>query len=158
MLMWIKALRPFWANSELTQHRGNPYNFAGLHPGLRRVWRKFRPVIGLQVLATIVIASFAAWLAGIHGAISAALGGLISIVAGLVFVAMAARSSAKRGRSAGEVLFAALKAEAAKLFLALVLLWFVLATYRDVVIIGLLGSFVVTILIFSLALFAGDDK
>jgi len=120
------------------------------------VWRKFRPVIGLQVLATIIAASIAAWIEGVHGAISAALGGLISIIAGLVFVLLAATSVESKGRSAGEVLFAALKAEAAKLFLAMVLLWLVLATYQEVVVVGLLGSFVVSILIFSMALFAGD--
>jgi ATP synthase protein I len=121
------------------------------------VWRKFRPVIGSQVLATIIIASIAAWFAGVHGAISALLGGLISITAGLVFVLLAAKSAGEKGKSAGEVLFAALKAEAAKLFLAGLLLWLVLALYRDVVVVGLLGSFVVTILIFSMALFAGDE-
>lgn len=120
------------------------------------MWRKFRPVIGSQVLATVILAFIAAWFAGVHGAISAALGGAVSIVSGLVFVLMAARSAESKGRSAGEVLFAALKAEAAKLFLALVLLWLVLATYQEVVVVGLIGSFVVSILIFSLALFSGD--
>ena len=120
------------------------------------MWRKFRPVIGSQVLATIIIASIAAWFAGAHGAISAALGGLISISSGLVFVWLAAKSAESKGRSAGEVIFAALKAEAAKLFLALVLLWLVLATYEEVVVVGLLGSFVVSILIFSMALFTSD--
>lgn len=120
------------------------------------MWRKFRPVIGLQVLATIIIASIAAWFAGVHGAVSAALGGLVSVGSGLVFVLLAAKSVESKGRSAGEVLFAALKAEAAKLFLALMLLWLVLATYQEVVVVGLLGSFIVSILIFSLALFAGD--
>ncbi len=120
------------------------------------MWRKFRPVIGSQVLATIIIASIAAWFAGVHGAVSAALGGLIGIIAGLAFVLLAARSAANKGRSAGEVLFAALKAEAAKLFLAMLLLWLVLATYQQVVVVGLIGSFVVSILIFSMALFAGD--
>ena len=114
-------------------------------------------MIGLQILATIIIASIAAWLAGIDGAISATLGGLISVVAGLVFILIAAKSTAKKGRSAGEILVAALKAEAAKLFLALVLLWIVLSTYQEVVLIGLLGSFVVTIIIFSMALFAGNE-
>ena len=117
------------------------------------MWHKFRPVFGSQVLATIIIASIAAWFAGVHGAISAALGGLISITAGLVFVLLTARSKV---RSAGEVLIVALKAEAAKLFLAIFLLLLVLALYQDVVIVGLIGSFVVSILIFSLALFAGD--
>ena len=121
------------------------------------MWRKFRPVIGSQVLATIIIASIAAWFAGVHGAISALLGGLISIAAGLVFVTLAAKSAGAKGKSASEVLFAALKAEAAKLFLAGLLLWLVLALYQEVIVVGLLGSFVVTILIFSMALFAGDD-
>jgi ATP synthase protein I len=120
------------------------------------VWRKFRPVIGSQVLATIIIASIAAWIAGLHGAISAVLGGLISIIAGLVFALLAARSAESKGKSAGEALFAALQAEAAKLFLAILLLWLVLALYQEVVVLGLIGSFVVSILIFSLALFAGD--
>lgn len=121
------------------------------------MWRRFRPVFGSQVLATAIVASIAAWFAGVHGAISALLGGLISIVAGLVFVSLAAKSAGKRGISAGEVLFAALKAEAVKLFLAGLLLWLVLALYQEVVVVGLLGSFVVSVLIFSLALFAGDD-
>jgi len=113
-------------------------------------------VIGSQVAATIIAASIAAWFAGVQGAISAALGGLIGIVAGLVFLLLAARSAESKGRSAGEVLFAALKAEAAKLFLAMLLLWLVLAMYENVVVAGLIGSFVVSILIFSMALFAGD--
>ena len=117
------------------------------------MWRKIRSAIGLQVLATAIIASIAAWNAGVHGAISAALGGLISIIAGLVFVLLTARNKV---RSAGEVLLVAFKAEAAKLFLAILLLWLVLTLYHEVVIVGLIGSFVVSILIFSVALFAGD--
>lgn len=109
----------------------------------------------MQLLATIIIASLAAWFAGMHGAISAALGGLISIVAGLVFVLLTARSKV---RSAGEVLLVAFKAEAAKLFLAILLLWLVLTVYQEVVIVGLIGSFVASILIFSMALFAGDKS
>jgi ATP synthase protein I len=120
------------------------------------VWRKFRPVFGSQVLATLVVASIAASSAGVHGAVSALLGGLISIVAGLAFVYLAAKSAGEKGKSAGEVVFAALKAEVAKLFLAGLLLWLVLAFYQEVVVAGLLGSFVISILLFSLALFAGD--
>jgi ATP synthase protein I len=101
----------------------------------------------------MIIALIAAWLAGTHGAISAVLGGLISIIAGLAFLLLTARYKV---RSAGEVLIVAFKAEAAKLFLAISLLWLVLALYQDVVVVGLIGSFVVSILIFSMALFAGD--
>jgi ATP synthase protein I len=121
------------------------------------VWRKFRPVFGSQVLATIIIAATTGWFAGADGAISALLGGLIGITAGLVFVSLAAASAGKMGVSAGEVLFAALKAEAAKLFLAGLLLWLVLALYEEAVVVALLGSFVVSILIFSMALFARDE-
>ena len=121
------------------------------------MWRKFRPVFGSQVLATIIIASVAAWFAGVHGAISALLGGLIGITSGLAFVFLAAKSAEEKGKSAAEVIFAALKAEVVKLFLAGLLLWLVLALYQDVVVAGLLGSFVVSILIFSLALFARDE-
>ncbi len=120
------------------------------------MWRKFRPVFGSQILATIIIASIAGWFAGVHGAISALLGGLVSIGSGLVFVFLALTSAGRKGKSAGDVIFAALKAEAAKLFLAGLLLWLILTLYDYVVVVGLLASFVVSILIFSLALFASD--
>jgi len=112
------------------------------------VWRIFGPIIGLQVLCTAAAALLAAWLAGIHGAVSAALGGLIGTMPGVVFAALAARSKSK---SAGEALYTALRAETIKLVLMIVLLWIVLATYRDVVAIGLIGSFIATVLIFTLA-------
>jgi ATP synthase protein I len=117
------------------------------------VWQVFRPVIGLQVLCTAAASMLSAWLAGLHGAISAALGGSIGIIAGLAFVALAARSKPK---SAGEALYAALKAEAVKVVLMIVLLWVVLATYKSVVAIGLIGTFTATVLIFTMAVWVRD--
>ena len=114
---------------------------------------RIRRIVGFQLLSTAAAALLAAWLAGVHGVVSAALGGLIGIVAGLIFAALASRSKA---RSAGEVLLAALRAEAAKLVLGLFLLWLVLVTYPDVVVAGLIGSFVVSILIFGMALFVRE--
>jgi len=113
------------------------------------VWQVFRPIIGLQVLCTAAASLLSAWLAGIHGAISAALGGSIGIIAGLAFAALAACG---RSKSAGEALYTALRAEAVKLVLMVLLLWFVLATYRDVVAIGLIGTFIATVLIFTMAI------
>jgi len=113
------------------------------------VWQVFRPIIGLQVLCTAAASLLSAWLAGIHGAISAALGGSIGIIAGLAFAVLAARGKSK---SAGEALYTALRAEAVKLVLMVLLLWFVLATYRDVVAIGLIGTFIATVLIFTMAI------
>jgi ATP synthase protein I len=112
------------------------------------VWQVFRPVFGLQVLCTAAISLLSAWLAGIHGAISAAFGGSIGIIAGLAFVALAARSKPK---SAGEALYAALRAEAVKVILMVVLLWVVLATYKNVVATGLIGGFIASVLIFTTA-------
>lgn len=117
------------------------------------MWRIFRPIIGLQVLCTAAASLLSAWLAGIHGAISAALGGSIGIIAGLAFVALAARS---RSKSAGGALHAALRAEAVKVALMLLLLWIALATYRDVVAIGLIGSFIATVLIFTMAVWVRE--
>ena len=112
------------------------------------MWQVFRPVIGLQVVCTAAASLLLAWLAGVHGAISAALGGSIGIIAGLAFVALAARS---KPQSAGEALYAALRAEAVKVVLMIVLLWLVLATYKNVVAIGLIGAFIASVLIFTIA-------
>jgi ATP synthase protein I len=113
------------------------------------VWQIFGPIIGLQVLCTAAVSLLSAWLAGIHGAISAALGGSIGIIAGLAFAVLAARG---RSKSAGEALYTALRAEGVKLALMILLLWIVLATYRDVVAIGLIGTFIATVLIFTMAI------
>ena len=112
------------------------------------MWQVFRPVFGLQFAITAALSLLSAWLAGEHGAISAALGGSIGIIAGLAFVALAARSKPK---SAGEALYAALRAEAVKVVLMIVLLWAVLATYKNVVAIGLIGAFIASALIFTMA-------
>ena len=117
------------------------------------MWRKFRPILGLQALTTTAIALIAAWLSGVHGAVSAVLGGLISIIAGLAFVALAASS---KGRTAGEVLLTAFRAEAAKIALIVALLWIVLTNYQEVVVVGLIGSFAASILIFSMLLFVRE--
>jgi ATP synthase protein I len=112
------------------------------------VWQVFRPVFGYQIAFTAAVSLLSAWLAGVHGAISAALGGSIGIIAGLAFVALAARS---KPQSAGEALYAALRAEAVKVVLMIVLLGLVLATYKNVVAIGLIGAFIASVLIFTMA-------
>ena len=114
------------------------------------MWRQFRPVFGFQAVATLVIALLAGWLAGPHGAISAVLGGLASILAGLGFVLMVAKN---KKRSAGEVLRDAFRAEAVKIVLGFGFLWVVFKWYGDVVAAALIGAFCVTILILSMAFF-----
>lgn len=95
----------------------------------------------------------AALLVGEHGALSAAAGGAISIIAGLASALVASLSKAK---SAGGILVGALRAEVVKLGAALLLLWLVLANYGEAAVGVLLGAFVVTMLIFSLAFFVRE--
>lgn len=120
---------------------------------LRIKSKPLRTVLVWQVAVTGLLAVIAGALAGIHGAASAALGGFVSIAAGLAF-AMVMQSS--NMQSADGTIVAALRAEATKIGLAVVLLWLVLALYKDVVLIAFIGSFIFSILVFSMAFFVRD--
>ena len=120
---------------------------------LRGLSKPVRAVVRWQVAATAAMTLAAAVMGGEHAAASAAVGGLVSIIAGLAAAFVASRSNAK---SAGGVLVGALRAEAVKIGLALLLLWLVLANYDEAVVAVLIGSFVVTIVIFSMAFFVRE--
>ena len=120
---------------------------------LRIQSRPVRIVLVWQVVVTVLMAIIAGLLAGFHGAASATLGGSVSVVAGLAF-AMVMQSS--NMQSADGTIIAALRAEATKIGLAVILLWLVLALYKDVVLIVFIGSFIVSILVFSMAFFVRD--
>ena len=119
---------------------------------LRPLSRPIRTVLRWQLAATALMALAAGLLAGGHGAISGAAGGLISVCAGLAAAGVASRQV----KSAGGVLVGALTAEAVKIGLALLLLWLVLLNYADAVVGALLASFIVTMLIFGMAFFVRD--
>lgn len=121
---------------------------------MKAVGRPMRVVLASQLVATVVVAVLSGALAGVHGAASAALGGGTSICAGLVFALIAAGSMGPGGtkKTAGEVLFAALSAEAARIAVMVVLLGLVVALYGDVVMPGLFAAFAVTVLLFPLAI------
>jgi len=112
-----------------------------------------RKVLVWQVVVTAILAICAGLLAGGRGAASAALGGSVSIVAGLAFAIVMQSSDV---RSADGTVVAALRAEAIKIGLAVILLWLVLALYKDVVLIVFIGSFILSILVFSMAFFVRD--
>ena len=65
-------------------------------------------------------------------------------------------ASKGRARSAGGVLISALVAEGVKIGLIVLLLGLVLATYQDVVAPAFFGSFLVTVLIFGVAIFVRE--
>jgi len=115
---------------------------------LRKLSKPIRTVLRWQVTATVTLALVAGLWAGVDGALSAALGGLVNICAGLGFAVAAALGSAE---SAGGTLLAALRAEAVKIGLVVILLWLVLATYKGVVVTAFIGAFAVTVLIFAMA-------
>jgi ATP synthase protein I len=120
---------------------------------LRALGKPVRTVLVWQLAVTAAMALAAAWLADLNGALSAAAGGTVSIVAGL---ASALVASLGRGNSAGGVLVGALRAEAVKIGIALLLLWLVLANYPEAAVGVFLGAFVVTMLIFSMAFFVRE--
>lgn len=110
-------------------------------------------VLKWQLVATVVATLTAAVMAGEHAAASAAAGGAVSVVAGIAAALVAMLGKAK---SAGGVLVGALRAEAVKIGVALLLLWLVLSNYPQAAVGVLLGTFVVTMLIFSMAFFVRD--
>ena len=122
-------------------------------PGAVRFSKPIRTVLLWQIVATAILTGAGALLADAHGAISAMAGGLVSIIAGLVSALVAALGKA---RSAGGVLVGALRAEAVKIGVALLLLWLVLTNYEEAVVGAFLGAFVATMLIFSMAFFVRD--
>ena len=120
---------------------------------LRDLAKPVRTVLRWQLAATVALMLVAGAWAGAHGALSAALGGAVSIGSGL---ASAVVASLSRAESAGGVLLAALRAEAVKIGLIVVLLWLVLATYGGVVVGPFLGTFAVTAMIFAMAFFVRE--
>ena len=120
---------------------------------LRHLKRPVLTVLRWQLAATAVLMLIAALVAGGHGAASALAGGLVSITAGLAAALAASMGNAK---SAGGIMLSALRAEAVKLGLAVLLLWLVLVNYREAVVGALIAAFVVTLLIFAMAFFVRD--
>ncbi len=126
-----------------------------MNAGCRVLSKPIRTVLRWQMLATVALTLLAGALGGVHGALSASLGGAVSISAGWVSGLVAATG---KGESAGGVLLTALKAEGVKLGVIASLLGIVLVVYAEVVVPVFLGSFIVTVLIFSMAFFVREHN
>lgn len=124
-----------------------------MNAGPRLLSKPIRTVLRWQLIATAALTLVAGLLAGAHGALSAALGGAVSVCAG---GASAVVASLGKAQSAGGVLVGALRAEGVKIGLIVILLWLVLATYSDVVVLAFFGSFFATVLIFAMAFFVRE--
>lgn len=112
-----------------------------------------RTVLRWQLLATALAIVLLGALAGMHGAISAALGGAISITAGMAAAWYALR---KPVADAATAVTSALVAEAVKVVLLIGGLVVVFVLYKKVVAIGLIATFAVTTILFSMAFFVKD--
>lgn len=115
--------------------------------------KAIRTVLRWQLAATAALTLVSGYWAGEHGALSAVLGGAVSLSAGWVSAMVAAIGKAQ---SAGGILVGALRAEAVKIGLMVVLLGVVLTLYKDVVVIAFLGTFMATAAIFSMAFFVRE--
>lgn len=90
---------------------------------------------------------------GPHGALSAFAGGFINVAAGAVFGVVATHS---RKRTAAESLLALIRAEAVKVALIVAQLWLVLVNYKQLQPGPFFGTFVLTVIFFSMAFFVRD--
>jgi len=121
--------------------------------GFKRPVKPIRIVLRWQLIATGALTLVAALVWGRDGAISAALGGAVNIVAGWVYGWRGAQGEA---RTAGEALRTILRAEAIKVLLIVVGLALVLTYYREIVHVAFFVSFVVTVGVFAAAIAVPD--
>ena len=117
---------------------------------------KSRPILTVlrwQAIATLAIAALAGLWAGPHAALSAALGGLVTLSSTVVYAFVLGIGPTA---SADASIVTMLRAEGAKILVVILQLWLVLATYKDVVLAALFAAFAITVLLFSTALLARE--
>lgn len=115
-----------------------------------------RTVLRWQLLITALVALAASLFLGFEAALSAVLGGSVSVLAGLAFIWVASRSLATRA-GAGVAMVGILRAEAVKILVVVALLWLVLANVPRVVPAVFIATFVAAVLIQTLALLVRDS-
>ena len=115
--------------------------------------KPIRTVLAWQAIATVAIAAMAGGWAGLHAALSAALGGTVTLTSTVVYAFVLGIGQTA---TAGASVVTMLRAEGAKILVILLQLWLVLATYRDVVAAALFTAFVVTVLLFRTAFLARE--
>ena len=123
--------------------------------GFKRPVKPIRIVLRWQVIATVVLTLAAALVWGQDGAMSAALGGAVNIVAGGVYGLWGAQGKA---RTAGEALRTMLRAEAIKVLVIIAGLGLVLTNYRDIVHVAFFATFVITVAVFAAAIAVPDTE
>lgn len=108
-----------------------------------------RTALQWQIYATAGLGLLAGSFAGVHGAASAVLGGIINQIADLAYAMLV---SGGRIRTAGGTLRALFRAEAARIVLIVFQMGWVLTSYRDVVHVAFFISFAVSVIVFRMAI------
>lgn len=103
-----------------------------------------RATLCWQAGATLGVALAAGAWVGVDGAISAVLGGLITILAGIAFAIVV---SIKNQPSAEATVVTMFLAEGAKIAAIILLLWVVITAYRELVAAAFFTAFVITVLL-----------
>lgn len=115
--------------------------------------RPLRIVLYWQLLVAIVLSIICGLALGLSGGVSSLLGGLVSIVSSGVYAIMVSRH---KGYTASGTLRTALRAEAVKITLIVLLLWLVFKFYVNVNALAFVGTFILTVIVYSMALFISD--
>jgi ATP synthase protein I len=119
--------------------------------------KPIRTVLKWQLVATGLVAVVAGIWAGAQGMISAVLGGLVNVVAGVAYAFLLGLGQRTRAvPDVGTTLVAMFRAEAAKILVIVGGLWLVLSAYKDVVPAAFFSAFVITVIVFSMAFFVRD--
>ena len=117
--------------------------------------KPIRTVFRWQLYASLVLALVGGIWIGHDGALSALLGGLVNVTSGYVYGWFASKRS--KGNTAGEVLRTLFRAEASKIILIVMQLALVMMIYKDVVPLALIGTFVITVMMFSMAIIVREN-
>lgn len=115
--------------------------------------KPIRYVLKWQAIATFAIAAIAGIWAGVHGALSAVLGGVVNLVACVVYAFVLGLG---KPTTAGATVVALFRAEASKIAVIVLQLWLVLANYHDAVLPAFMAAFIVTVFMFGMALLVRD--
>ncbi|MEO8135229.1 MAG: ATP synthase subunit I [Betaproteobacteria bacterium] len=115
--------------------------------------RPVRATLRWQCAATLILMLVAGLWMGPEGAISAAMGGLITVSAGLAYAVVISISDSG---SAGATLRTMMRAEATKIAVIVLLLWAVITQYQALAAAAFFAAFVITVLLNRVAFLVPD--
>ena len=115
--------------------------------------RPIRTTLRWQLIVSAALAAVGGLIWGLHGAASAAVGGLVNVVAGWAYGWLVTRQARQ---SAGQALVTMFRAEGLKILLIVLQLWVLLVNYREMVVASFLVAFVATVLVSATAIVVKD--